>query len=71
MTKKKCFDGKPKMTKKFGFEISKSPKNKNKKKLFWPIFTHLQLLIEFSIFVRNAYTLDFLHFASIFRNILN
>ena len=48
------FDGKPKMTKQFGFEISKSPKKKHflvpQKRFFGSIFPQFQILIEFSIF---------------------
>ena len=54
-------DGKPKMTKKFGFEISKSVQ----KKFFWSIFPQFQHLIEFSIFVLfNAYTVHVFAFCS-------
>ena len=53
MTKKNFFDGKPQLTKKFGFEISKSPKKTlfGPKKNFFGQFSLNEILIEFSIFV--------------------
>ena len=72
--KKNFSDGKPKMTKKFGFEISKSPEKNKKtffgpKTFFWSIFTQFQNFQFFSVF--NAYSVDFLHVSPIFRKMLN